>query len=68
MLQVPAALLAHFAKLFCCTHGLCILMKGLASGLQMAVCVDKIILLPRPCNITQTLSPLPTKNPSVLVR
>lgn len=51
----------NFAKLFCSTHGLCILMKGPAAGLQMAVCIDKTILLPRPGNITQTLSPLPTK-------
>lgn len=40
---------------------LCPPEKGPAAGLQMAVCIDKAILLPRPCNITQTLSPLPTK-------
>lgn len=42
--------------------------KGPAAGLQMAICVDETILLPRPCNITQTLSPTAYKNPSVLVR
>lgn len=51
----------NLAKLCCNTHGLRILMKGPAAGLQMAVCIDKAVLLPRPCDITQTLSPLPTK-------
>lgn len=36
-------------------------VKGPAAGLQMAVCIDKAVLLPHPCNITQTLSPLPAK-------
>ncbi len=49
------------AKLPRNTHGLSILVEGPAARLQMAVWIDKAVLLPRPCYITQTLSPLPTK-------
>ena len=56
----------HLARLLwlnlpCNTHGLHMLMKRPAARLQMAVWIHKAVLLPRPCNITQTLSPLPTK-------
>lgn len=43
------------------THGLCNLENGPAAQCQMAVWIDKAALLPSPCYITQTLSPLPTK-------
>lgn len=70
VLQVPAALLAHltFTKLFCSSDGLRVPMKGPAAGLQMAVCLDKTLLLPRPCDITQNVITPAYKNPSVLVR
>lgn len=42
-------------------HGLSISESEPAALRQMAFWIDKAVLLPSPCYITQTLSPLPTK-------